>query len=162
VTRTDQEIRADLATEEGRGSLRRLSPTGRLVADVPSLLDRLAAVERQNRELRAEVARLRERDAEVRGALPNIAQLIGNWTAAEARLEAVKALAEKYRTFGEVYCDGSVIAEQIERAALSVAPQPESDPVPPARSNRIGDPTHLIGDAAPAPLPVEPVTEEKP
>jgi hypothetical protein len=36
--RSDHEIRADLATEEGQGGLRRLSPIGRLTADVPDLL----------------------------------------------------------------------------------------------------------------------------
>jgi hypothetical protein len=52
--RSHDEIRRDLATEEGRGALTRQSPTGRLVADVPSLL---AENERLRDALRQETAR---------------------------------------------------------------------------------------------------------
>jgi hypothetical protein len=38
TSRSSEEIRADLATEEGRGGLLRQSPIGRLCADVPALL----------------------------------------------------------------------------------------------------------------------------
>ena len=55
-TRSEDEIRADLATEEGRGALERQSPTGRLVADVPALLADRSRLEQENGQLRAALA----------------------------------------------------------------------------------------------------------
>lgn len=60
TARSVEEIRADLATEEGRGGLRRLSPIGRLVADVPELLESRERAIRWAVTLESQLARLEE------------------------------------------------------------------------------------------------------
>lgn len=122
--RTDDEIRADLATEEGQGSLLRQSPTGRLVADVPALLARVEAAE-------AEVENQCERDGQHRasGELNTAQKLIlveaivreaqAERDEAVAKLRAVEAALGRDR-FGH-------IAKSRIRAALAdpVGPQDE-------------------------------------